>query len=166
MPEEFYLDTEWLGTFLATRVTEAWEHALGHESPEVGTGLHDLHEVLVNVRRAQERVEEIAAEVSMLRARAESESADRGADLDDAWNREARSPRRGFQSDTAPRERYAQYSTATVTEQVAARRAEKKVRQLRAAEESVRAAHKRLDGTRWTTDARIRASSMDTRLER
>lgn len=165
MSEHLALDTGWLGR-LAGVVEEAWDLALAQESPEVGTGLHDLHDFLVRTRQAQERVEELLAEVSLLRARAAHEAADADADLEDAWNEQARRPRRGFASDTAPRERYAQYSTATVAEQVEARRAEKRVRQLKAAEESVRAAHRRLEGTRWTTDARIRASSMDTRLER
>ncbi len=162
----------------ARRVASSLDDALG-DRVEEARALHEnllvsgseqtpssLMAELQKCSRSQHRLEGILTDVYRVRARTAEAVASCKALLDDNWNRQATSGRVGFAHEySTGRERDAQYSLATVDEQVNLRRAENNHRCAETAVRIVELLHRGTRDLKRDLHASIQLLSIDTRLE-
>lgn len=148
-------------------VAECQELRFSVSAGDYGDHITTIHKNLVEVRQALDRVEEVYANVIRAKGRIDQAVANRLAARDDKWDDAARDPHKAFKlADPAPRERYAHYNLMAMTATKSLREAEKLQRLAKTTLEVVKLFHDGLNNIRWTLDARLRSTNIETRLER
>lgn len=122
--------------------------------------------LLVDVRRRIDRIEEILILLTTLRGQALRGFTILNAEYDFAWDKSAQAINRaGNMERCGPRERYAENNLAAFEEARARREADLRYKELDAAVDAVRIAHRGLDGVRSDVTVALRAQSLQTSLE-
>lgn len=151
---------------LASMVTEAASHRWDVKIDDIGDSPSELYEGIVKLRGHQDRIEQIVVDLMRLRGRVSQAVSDRKALVDDGWDNEVVGATTFKISDPAPRERYAHYNLKVMSKTVELRKAQKALGDVETALEIVRMYHRGIDSTRREFEARIRALTYETRLER
>ncbi len=134
------------------------------------TPVSHLIQVLADIRRRMDRLDQLLANVSVVRGQVRRQSVAAKNEADDAWDeaairRRQQPVQRGDEFYSA-REREAEANLATVGERRTARLAADTVSQIEEHYDTVRLFHRGLDRDRQDVHAMIRALSFESHLER
>lgn len=130
--------------------------------------LYDIHNQLVNNRRAIERLEYLTSTLALLKSRtAQAVAARRGA-YDDAYMKAATKPSvAGFGNDfTTAKEKDAAFNLAAMDEQLALRKAEAAHRDVESAWDYCRVLLRGAEGVQNDLSTRLRIITLTSQLER
>lgn len=131
---------------------------------DLSDSVQDLHEQLVNFRRAQNRTEAILADAGLVRSRVRKLTDDLLAAYEDKFAENVLNDRTGeYQSAKA---QDARYKAGALTELRNLRRAKQMLADVEEVFEFVNIKHRGLDSARRDIDSRIRIISLESQLER
>lgn len=159
-----------LDQFVSTMINEVLTLRTTVQWPSLEAGPSELLHFLLDIRKRQDRVEEIFSSVVRLRSRAQRVSSIADAVVEDAWDKAAVKRRgagvqRGDEFSSA-RERHAEANLDVLDLRHAARQAAQQAQLADEAVDVIRLAHRGLDGVRQDVLTVLRALQFETHLER
>jgi hypothetical protein len=150
----------------ATRASELRAQVRESAPATATVSPEELHEHLLACRAATDGLEDLMANLTRLRARADQALADRQAEVEDAEVEVARQKTELGPEYSSGRERAVNLNMMTIDQRIAVRRAERLQRDVASVLEYVRIKWRGADGTRRDTETRLRAVTLTTSLER
>lgn len=156
-------DVDRTSAWLLAEAIDLRKHSIDMESLRTATPQH-IRIALLDVRARLDRIEEILSNFIRLRGATVRQAVAARHAAGDAWDAHAVAARRGDYE--GAKERYAQWSVATLDEQRSARQAEKQQSVLDEAVEIVRLVYKGLDATRYDLHVLLRSISIELPGER
>ena len=151
---------------LINAVTDCADARRGITSGDIGDDPETLHRLLVQNRRQIERIEEIVGNLVILKSRTEQAVAARKGAFQDAYNTAMSKPTVGFGSDyQSAKEKDSIAAAASVDESMNLRKAEKTHRDVYSAWDYCRGVLQGARDCQRDLDFRMRAFSLQGRLE-
>lgn len=152
-----------LPNLLEAAVREADELRAAGGDSSVQESITDLHSRLVTLRRAQDRLEELAAQSGRIRSRARNTL----QQAQDAYDDKVAGAIAGAKIEeySTAKERNANYDLAALQERLVLRRAKRLLAIVEDAHEFIVLRHRGVDGARRDIDLRFRMMSFEMRME-
>lgn len=162
--------SEELRTALSTMMAEALDLRLGVKLPAAGSGLIEIEQSLLDVRRRQDRIEELLGNAIRAKARCHRAANHATAAAHDAFDQALQAARsgpvmRGGEYVSA-KERQAEANLATMSARIAQRNAEDLHMVCEEAVDLLRLTWRGIDGARQDLLTLIRSAAFESHLER
>lgn len=149
----------------AMRECAALRKTIREGVPAIDYGPEALHEFLIRCRQAEDRVEEVLAQMIVFRGKVENAVRERRGSVEDG-EVTALKTKVGSGDYTSAKERSVEFRLHTLDETRKLRAAEALLTDVKTAYEYVRTLYFGIDGTRKETDTRLRAITLVSALER
>ena len=150
-------------TKVAAEAASARDEMIGNTASD---DVVELHETLVHNRARIERVQAIAATLTLYKAKAAANLREAQAAYDDAYMSAAVKPQVGFSDYSTAKEKDSFYGSQIVGETMAVRKAENAFRDAEAVLDFVRVILRGMEGTHRDTETRVRLISLRGPLDR